>query len=525
MRQLKDYSNLFSLTEKEQQWIDGNSLYVGDIHNHCGISYGYGTLEKAIGFAKSQLDFFSATGHFAWPDMESVEGMMIPPEVRQYHKNGFAKLRKGWDAYLTEMQQAESPTFIPFPSYEYHSFINGDYTVVAKEQGTKLPPDPPEGTADTRLEELIAHNDPKQSLLVAFPHHIGYKTGYRGINWKTFNDKTSPCVEILSMHGCAESQEARQNYLHTMGPRSMDNTMQGGLKRGFTFGVVANTDHHNASPGSYGFGRTGVYAPRLGREEIWNGILDKKTIAYSGDVMRMALFANDKPLGESVMASQARIDGYLVGFDKIDRFELVHDGKIVCEGKAPAKQAKGGFIAVAFGWGKKHAPCYWTIQAHLEGARILDARPRIRGNDMVDPLDAPLQDEREKPFFSFTNGNVTIKAATDGNRTASTNGCQGFVLETDSGEGTIILEVTADWNGNVISRSYRYAFSQLNEGPETEYVNGFVSPAVATGPFVPLGDVAREIHAEVREEGAYYLRAYQNNGDAAFSTPVWVKHD
>ena len=85
--------------------------------------------------------------------------------------------------------------------------------------------------------------------------------------------------------------------------------------------------------------------------------------------------------------------------------------------------------------------------------------------------------------------------------------------------------MTADWNGNVISRSYRYAFSQLNEGPETEYVNGFVSPAVATGPFVPLGDVAREIHAEVREEGAYYLRAYQNNGDAAFSTPVWVKHD
>ena len=34
------------------------NVYVGDIHNHCGISYGYGSIENAVEFARSQLDFF-----------------------------------------------------------------------------------------------------------------------------------------------------------------------------------------------------------------------------------------------------------------------------------------------------------------------------------------------------------------------------------------------------------------------------------------------------------------------------------
>ncbi|MEN8716436.1 MAG: hypothetical protein ABF384_16095, partial [Verrucomicrobiales bacterium] len=41
----------------------------GDMHNHCGISYGHGSLEDAISNAEEQLDFVSITGHAHWPDM------------------------------------------------------------------------------------------------------------------------------------------------------------------------------------------------------------------------------------------------------------------------------------------------------------------------------------------------------------------------------------------------------------------------------------------------------------------------
>ena len=65
------------------------NAYVGDIHNHCGISYGYGTIENAVAFASQQLDFFSVTGHFAWPDMSDNPDMMIPEDVQEYHREGF----------------------------------------------------------------------------------------------------------------------------------------------------------------------------------------------------------------------------------------------------------------------------------------------------------------------------------------------------------------------------------------------------------------------------------------------------
>ena len=41
----------------------------GDIHNHCALSYGHGSLEGALENARRQLDFVSVTGHAYWPDM------------------------------------------------------------------------------------------------------------------------------------------------------------------------------------------------------------------------------------------------------------------------------------------------------------------------------------------------------------------------------------------------------------------------------------------------------------------------
>ena len=43
--------------------------FYGDLHNHCNISYGHGSLSEALKRAKRQLDFVSVTGHAYWPDM------------------------------------------------------------------------------------------------------------------------------------------------------------------------------------------------------------------------------------------------------------------------------------------------------------------------------------------------------------------------------------------------------------------------------------------------------------------------
>ena len=43
---------------------------------------------------------------------------------------------------------------------------------------------------------------------MVLPHHIGYRQGYRGINWAAFTPEFSPLVEIMSMHGASESADA-----------------------------------------------------------------------------------------------------------------------------------------------------------------------------------------------------------------------------------------------------------------------------------------------------------------------------
>ena len=44
-------------------------LLWGDLHNHCGITYGFGSLQNALKIARSQLDFCCITGHAMWPDI------------------------------------------------------------------------------------------------------------------------------------------------------------------------------------------------------------------------------------------------------------------------------------------------------------------------------------------------------------------------------------------------------------------------------------------------------------------------
>ena len=73
-------------------------LYWGDLHSHCSISYGHGTVEQALMRARQQLDFCSITGHAFWPDMPTDRDTY--GEIIDYHRNGFATLAGNWEQLL-----------------------------------------------------------------------------------------------------------------------------------------------------------------------------------------------------------------------------------------------------------------------------------------------------------------------------------------------------------------------------------------------------------------------------------------
>jgi len=95
------------------------------------------------------------------------------------------------------------------------------------------------------VDDLRANLERQGTPFLLVPHHIGYPQGVRGTNWDTYRPERSPIVELYSLHGCSESDEAPYPMLHTMGPRDSRSTALAGLERGHRFGFVASTDQHS----------------------------------------------------------------------------------------------------------------------------------------------------------------------------------------------------------------------------------------------------------------------------------------
>src|SRR5579872_1997376 len=203
---------------------EGLTPYYGDLHNHCDIGYGHGSVEDAYRNARLQLDFASVTAHAHWPDLP--KGVSQLAALVAYHEEGFLRAARLWP-HLREVSQAvhQDGRFVTLLSLEWHSLRFGDHNVYFKEPSAEIfrAADLPE-MRDT-LRQLRGQG--KACFLI--PHHIAYANGHRGMSWDDFEPEFSPVVEIFSMHGSSESDEAPYPYLHVMGPRDGKRTMQCGL--------------------------------------------------------------------------------------------------------------------------------------------------------------------------------------------------------------------------------------------------------------------------------------------------------
>ncbi|MGB0582458.1 MAG: hypothetical protein ACPGVU_22425, partial [Limisphaerales bacterium] len=171
----------------------------GDMHNHCGISYGHGSLEDALSNAREQLDFVSITGHAHWPDMpEANERIQY---IIDFHEEGFARLKRVWPEMMQTLRERnEEGSFVVFPGFEVHSCASGDRNMLYKDLDGEILY--PTDIADLHRQLRELREQGRDSI--AQPHHIGYRTGTRGIDWGSHDPEFAPFVEMLSMHGCSE---------------------------------------------------------------------------------------------------------------------------------------------------------------------------------------------------------------------------------------------------------------------------------------------------------------------------------
>ena len=413
---------------------DDETAYFGDLHNHCNISYAHGDLEDALANARQRLDFCSVTGHAHWPDMP--ESSEHTEHIVEFHERGFEKLAHNWaDSLRTLEDAAEVGRFLTFPSFEVHSSEDGDRTVVYRDPHGELLYPESVGELQQKVRSLSESGRPT----LALPHHIGYHQGARGINWQSFDEGSSPVVEVYSMHGAAETTEGPVPFLHSMGPADWRSTVQYGLAAGHVFGFVANSDHHSAHPGSYGHGMTGVWAAELTREALWDAIARRRTYALTGDKMRLDYTAGDTPMGG--IRAPGNLGGLSVSVragTPIDYVDVVLNNRTVRRISAPditaAATSAEPIRTVLFlevGWGPRGKAARWEVDFGIEEGEILDVDPRFRGPDVLSPEQEA--DSGGGAHFSRwrrrDERSVHFETTTWGNPTSTTAGTQGMALE------------------------------------------------------------------------------------------------
>ncbi len=494
----------------------GLNPYYGDIHNHCALSYGKGRLDEALHNARLQLDFVSVTLHGHWDDMPRDEPSL--DYLVDYHQRGFERAGAAWSDYLRAMDAANrAGQFVTFPSFEWHSMRYGDHCVYFRDIAT------PEIFHAAHLEELRARlrRHPHPSLLI--PHHIGYKQGYRGINWSSFSSELSPVVEIMSFHGAAESTDAEPAYLHAMGPRDQRSTVQHGLELGHVFGFIGSSDDHSAHPGNYGYGLAAVWAEDLSRAAIWEAICRRRTYALTGDRIGLRFALNGAPMGAVLPYSYERsIEVAVDAASAIDTIDILRNNRVIhreaiapgiYDGSGPCK------LRLELGWGERESLTDWDLELWVEGGELLGVEPHLRGKDIARP---DLEDGDScvwSHLFVNDDGILRLRTRSPRNATVRSAATQALTLHIDGGLGA---EIHARINGVSVA----LPLVELARGARSFYTGSFVAPAFVFHQAAPQQDCQRRVSLAHESDGSsrdwYYARLRQRNGQWAWSSPIWV---
>lgn len=502
---------------------DGLSPYFGDLHNHCDISYGHGGLRTAFRNAREQLDFCSVTGHALWPDMPEADATM--QYIVDFHEEGFARLREQWEAVQRTTEAFYRPgDFVTFLSFEMHGSADGDYTFVYPgAQGEILTVD---GLPALQQRLRMLHAEGVRAL--AFPHHIGYKRGQRGINWESFDADVSPVVEIVSMHGCSEADEGPRPFLHVMGPSDHQSTMQYGLAQGHRFGVIGSTDHHSAYPGSYGHGRAGIWATAKTRAALWDAIWARRTYALTGDRMALRFAVNGTSMGSvAPAADQREIAVHVVGGAPIDYVDVVKNNALwrrisrsdVARPTVGTEPIRTNLF-LEVGWGERGVRADWDVRFGVSAGRLLAVEPRFRGSEVVAPTEVDATRDDVPPSHWERNGerSVRFQTTTFGNPNNRTPATQGVCMEVEVPREA---EVWAEING----RHVAYLLSTLLAGARAGRLGKIASPCYRfhRAPRPWEFDWRFTLEDTGAPGDVYYVRVRQVNDQWAWSSPIWLE--
>lgn len=495
------------------------NYFIGDIHNHCNVTYGHGDISDAVDAARQQLDFVAITPHALWPDIPGRNDERLS-WVIDYHTGAFDRLRQGgWQKYADVVKKSNDPDkFLTFISYECHSMEHGDHVVLHH-------------CLDAPLLECTSVPDLKRQLKgqKAFitPHHMGYMGGYRGYNWDAFvQDEQMPFVEMFSRHGLAESDQGDYNYLHDMGPRTYEGSVQYGLEQGHKFGFIGSTDQHAGYPGSYGDGRMMVLAPALTRDALWDAMASRRVYCVTGDKIKLDFRINDALMGDSIKGNSRKIYVGVEACNYIDYVDIIKNGDCIARlgapytAPVPEQEMVRAKIKIDLGWNREEEYVHWLGALKLSDGVINDVQTCFRGAAFTSPQ--PGEDHfttRVSRLKERTPKSVGVDIYSSKNPNVLTPAYQGVMLDVTMPKSATI---TAELNG----QSHSHTLGELLVGSKAHFMRGWLSESILFNRAAPesvfMAEHFMTDDAPQRATDYYYVRVRQRDGQWAWSSPIWV---
>ncbi len=499
-----------SLSEK-------HSLFWGDLHNHNAVGYAKGSLERSIDIARKHLDFFAFTGHAHWHDMP-----LMPGERHLHWVRGFKAHREHWPKTRKLIREANDERFTAFLGYEWHSSIFGDYCLI-------FPEDQAELYLPDHVEMLF--DFARKTGALAIPHHVAYKTGWRGINWNYFSPVITPVVEIFSEHGCTETDRAPYPMiLHSNGGRQTSNTIDYQLGTGKRFGFLGSTDDHFGYPGAWGEGITGVWADGLSRKAIFEAIRSRRVYAVTGDRIRLEFTLNGSPMGAELPPVPKReIKVAIEGEEPVKMIELIKNGRVIrryfpednClnHDRFP-ERAK---CRIQYGWGpwatlNLERICEWEMEITLNRGFFHG----VNGCFQSGPFSEKLRDKLELK----NEQTVKLSSFTSRKDAYLEDPTKSIVLDMEAPADAVLAVRLLKPSEKLVSTKLK----SLLKDNVVEFTGVFTSESFIIGrichPQEFTAVVEWEDEGETRAQAGadfYYIRVTQHNGQMAWSSPIWVE--
>jgi len=299
-------------------------IFWGDLHSHTHYSWdgvGGGSFDYARHV--SALDFYAMTDHTSRPGPLSRDlGPQAWPEYtaltdKHYEPGRFVTLHAyeasfgtPWGHHNVYFRGSPGPLIAPAPSRR--AITGGGASADADAVG---------------LPELWKALTAGQALTI--PHHTGKFPD--DLRWDPQNAELRRNFEIYSAHGLSEAFDPEHPLafeqsdftapsVSVKGPQFAQDVWAQGLM----LSTIAASDDHRAQPGKPHWGLAAVRAKGLSREEIFDGLYDRRTYGTTGARILLEFSIDGQPMGRKISATAPpRLEVSAHGTDIIEEVQVL----------------------------------------------------------------------------------------------------------------------------------------------------------------------------------------------------------